>query len=182
MSFPQFCVCKSLLKKQSGRAVCGVGETCACHSLTNLTVHLCCKHIEHNPMEQYSGPPCKKDLHSIPGLTILQASDNKKLLDALHPFKNCTIMDHNVVLAPWLPKGMHNCRLSSEMLSCYPGQRTQMYLCWNDRQVLHIRAHTNWLSNSMDLSPFSLLCSQEPFTGPCPEPDESTPHHPILFL
>jgi hypothetical protein len=27
----------------------------------------------------------------------------------------------------------------------------------------------------------SLLCSQKPYTGPCPEPDESSPYHPILF-
>jgi hypothetical protein len=29
---------------------------------------------------------------------------------------------------------------------------------------------------------FSLLCSQEPATGPYPEPDESNPHLPTLFL
>jgi hypothetical protein len=28
----------------------------------------------------------------------------------------------------------------------------------------------------------SLLCSQEPATGHYPEPDESSPYHPILFL
>jgi hypothetical protein len=28
----------------------------------------------------------------------------------------------------------------------------------------------------------SLLCLQEPSTGPSPEPDESSPYHPILFL
>jgi hypothetical protein len=28
----------------------------------------------------------------------------------------------------------------------------------------------------------SLPCSQEPSSGPCPEPDESSPCHPILFL
>jgi len=28
----------------------------------------------------------------------------------------------------------------------------------------------------------SLPCTQEPPSGPCPEPDESSPHHPILFL
>jgi hypothetical protein len=28
----------------------------------------------------------------------------------------------------------------------------------------------------------TLLCSQEPITGTYPEPDESSPHHPILFL
>jgi hypothetical protein len=28
----------------------------------------------------------------------------------------------------------------------------------------------------------SLLCSQEPSTGPYPEPDHSSPYHPILFL
>jgi hypothetical protein len=28
----------------------------------------------------------------------------------------------------------------------------------------------------------SLLSSQEPSTGPYPEPDESTQYHPILFL
>jgi len=27
-----------------------------------------------------------------------------------------------------------------------------------------------------------LLCSQELASGPCPEPDESSPHLPILFL
>jgi hypothetical protein len=27
----------------------------------------------------------------------------------------------------------------------------------------------------------SLLCSQEPATGTYPEPDESSPHYPILF-
>jgi hypothetical protein len=27
-----------------------------------------------------------------------------------------------------------------------------------------------------------LLCSQESSTGPYPEPDGSSPHHPILFL
>jgi hypothetical protein len=26
----------------------------------------------------------------------------------------------------------------------------------------------------------SLPCSQEPYTGPCPEPDQSNPHHSIL--
>jgi hypothetical protein len=28
----------------------------------------------------------------------------------------------------------------------------------------------------------SLLCSQEPSTGPYPEPDQSSPYHPILYL
>jgi hypothetical protein len=28
----------------------------------------------------------------------------------------------------------------------------------------------------------SLSCSQEPSTGPYPEPDQSSPYHPILFL
>jgi hypothetical protein len=28
----------------------------------------------------------------------------------------------------------------------------------------------------------SLLCSQEPATIPYPEPDQSNPYHPILFL
>jgi hypothetical protein len=28
----------------------------------------------------------------------------------------------------------------------------------------------------------SLLCLQEPATGPCPEPDESSPYNPVLFL
>jgi hypothetical protein len=27
-----------------------------------------------------------------------------------------------------------------------------------------------------------LLCSQEPITGPYPEPDQSSPYHPIQFL
>jgi hypothetical protein len=28
----------------------------------------------------------------------------------------------------------------------------------------------------------SFLCSENPVTGPCPEPDESSPHTPNLFL
>jgi hypothetical protein len=28
----------------------------------------------------------------------------------------------------------------------------------------------------------SLLCSQEPSIGPYPEPDKSSPYHPILSL
>jgi hypothetical protein len=28
----------------------------------------------------------------------------------------------------------------------------------------------------------SLLCLQDPSTGPYPKPDESSEHHPILFL
>jgi hypothetical protein len=28
----------------------------------------------------------------------------------------------------------------------------------------------------------SVTCSEEPTTGPYPEPDESSPYHPILFL
>jgi hypothetical protein len=28
----------------------------------------------------------------------------------------------------------------------------------------------------------SLTCSQEPFTGPYPDLDQSSPYHPILFL
>jgi hypothetical protein len=28
----------------------------------------------------------------------------------------------------------------------------------------------------------SLPCSEEPSTGPCPEPDQSSPYHPILSL
>jgi hypothetical protein len=28
----------------------------------------------------------------------------------------------------------------------------------------------------------TLPCSQESSTGPCPEPDQSTPYHPILSL
>jgi hypothetical protein len=28
----------------------------------------------------------------------------------------------------------------------------------------------------------SLLCSQDPSTGPYPEPDKSSPCHPILFI
>jgi hypothetical protein len=28
----------------------------------------------------------------------------------------------------------------------------------------------------------SLPCSQESATGPCPEPDQSNPYHPIVFL
>jgi hypothetical protein len=28
----------------------------------------------------------------------------------------------------------------------------------------------------------SLLHSQEPITGPCTEPDESSPHSPILYI
>jgi hypothetical protein len=28
----------------------------------------------------------------------------------------------------------------------------------------------------------SLLCSEEPATGRCPEPDKSSPHFPILIL
>jgi hypothetical protein len=28
----------------------------------------------------------------------------------------------------------------------------------------------------------SLSCSQEPSTGPYPEPDQSSPYHPILYL
>jgi hypothetical protein len=28
----------------------------------------------------------------------------------------------------------------------------------------------------------SLLCSKKPSTGPYPEPDESSPYHPVLFL
>jgi hypothetical protein len=28
----------------------------------------------------------------------------------------------------------------------------------------------------------SLPCSQEPSIGPYPEPDESSPYHPILYL
>jgi hypothetical protein len=27
-----------------------------------------------------------------------------------------------------------------------------------------------------------LLCLQEPFTGPYPEPDQSIPYHPFLFI
>jgi hypothetical protein len=28
----------------------------------------------------------------------------------------------------------------------------------------------------------SLPCPQDPTTGPYPKPDQSSPHHPILFL
>jgi hypothetical protein len=31
-------------------------------------------------------------------------------------------------------------------------------------------------------SEVSLLCSQEPSTDPYPEPDESNPYQPILFI
>jgi hypothetical protein len=28
----------------------------------------------------------------------------------------------------------------------------------------------------------SLPCSQEPYTGPSPNPDEANPYHPTVFL
>jgi hypothetical protein len=36
--------------------------------------------------------------------------------------------------------------------------------------------------NTEPFPAFSLLYSQEAFTGPYPEPDQSSPYHPILSL
>jgi hypothetical protein len=40
------------------------------------------------------------------------------------------------------------------------------------------RSATQEIIDSKD----SLSCSQVPSTGPYPEPDETNPYHPILFL
>jgi hypothetical protein len=48
---------------------------------------------------------------------------------------------------------------------------------WNSQTLAVCRPHISCLSTGP-----SVMCSQEFATGPYPEPDESSPYYPILFL